>query len=306
MRLYCIVLILLVCSLVNNALPQRVHPFNYESFKSYFSEDTAILIPENIYTKEILYKKYEPRSYSRQIYALQSILGYKGMDLFVCNEVVNYIGDRTYEDDNTDCDFLIAFKDGKPLCSGNDDFSGLLRFSGGDIAYTDQSYRFDKDTTILIETDYSERITDNSDYNIKTHSVIRYDIDSMGIMNPAEILSVIFSSKLLESDTLLLDNAPSYRLFPIADPDDFSLKLFIDYEKEANGWYRPILESFLDNKKVDKYYVGMKLEKIRCYNKNYLKNSTIKISCPIIIKTLDGDIQLMPDGYFRKLSVAIK
>ena len=285
----------------------KKYHFNYESFKSYFNRDTAMLIPENIYTKEILYKNFESRSYSKQIYALQSILGYKGMDLFVCNEVVTYIEDSTYEDDNTDCDFLIAFKDGKPLCSGNDDFSGLLRFSGGDIAYTDQSYRFDKDTTILIETDYSERITDNSDYNIKTHSVVRYEIDSMGVMIPTEILSVTFSSMLLDSDTLLLDNnAPPYRLFPIADADDFPLKLFIDYKKETNGYYRPVLESFLDNEKVDKYYVGMKPEKIRCYNKNYLKNGAIKISCPIIIKTLDGDIELMPDGYFRKFSVVIK
>ena len=53
MKLYGIVLILLVCSLVNNALAQKVHPFNYESFKSYFNRDTAMLIPENIYTKEI-------------------------------------------------------------------------------------------------------------------------------------------------------------------------------------------------------------------------------------------------------------
>ena len=67
------------------------------------------------------------------------------------------------------------------------------------------------------------------------------------------------------------------------------------YIEKFDGDLTPIFETYnADKKLIDRYAVGQ-LQESKLIEKNYATRNKL-LKCPIIIKTSDGDLELLPNG----------
>jgi len=307
---------------------------DYEAFKSYFSDltlgkkhDTGNRLPNHPFIKDYFTAEFTPEDIQSgaklEIYAVGKITGYKGLDLYILEEIDIRPDEDSYDNHSDNNRFLMVVKDGKPLKNKEDNFSELryaFNYSyygeGGEGEYT---CYFDIDTTIIaIEyraesesaTGFSTPIVSNKEY--------RWTIKENGDKELLEVIRLEFSSdfyheSFIKKNKQYWDSNDSYRNYPSEDHKLWiyeKLTLFENIElmnfpmnihfcyREIDGQLRLVFESAAEenNKLIDSYIWGSSKRK---ENDNIESTKRCKLlKCPFIIKTSDGNIEITPDGKF--------
>lgn len=309
---------------------QRELPPINERFLSYFPDmalgtynQTRTLIPQNV-AVEFLPDFVYPEDTNVKYFAVGKISNYKGLDLLV----FDYEGERpdedTYDNHTDGHRFLLLFKNEVSL-TNKSNRGEIQRLSytinyhysgeGGEALY--KSY-FDADTTIITHSysSESESATGCIEPLVSTKEY-RWGLNEKGEQNIIEVRQIEYSSPfydrhfLKEQDWTWFEKN-NIRAFPTKDEkwgldinnsnyDNFTLfspqvDLYFYLEK-IDGEYIPVFESYINKNLIDRYSVGLPHNDIKT-ERNYVARTNI-LKCPIIIKTSDGDLELLPSGKLR-------
>lgn len=311
---------------------------SYETYKSFFPDmafgkvnDVHLRMPfshplvcgcpeeDEIFTAEELAKGAKSQRWS-----VGKILNYRGLDLFV-EEYIDVRPDEDEYDNHIERERNLAiYKDGKSLPDtadgkpvGNYLFSSYYYGEGGKALY---ECRFDTDTTILVEhyTSDSESATGYQDA-VVTNKKYRWEILEDGSRRMKEITQVEFSSDFYQQSFIdeNLENwkrlNTSWGLYParehplsldinfytfeVIDIMDFPMSVLFYYDDSDMDNIQAVFKSFTeDNEPIDKYILGSK-RRITPADRDYTRRNPL-LKCPVIIKTSDGDVELLPDGRF--------
>jgi len=306
----------------------KLPPIN-ERFLSYFPNmalgthsEVRRLIPQKTVV-EFLPDFVYPDYVSIRHYAIGKITNYRGLDLLV----FGYEGERPYEgsyDNNTDSRrFLLLFKNGIPLTMKSDRgeeqrLSHLIsyRYYGEGGKALTESY-FDTDSTIITRS-YRSESESATGYSVPIASAkeFRWKINSRGEREILEVRLMEFSSPFYDRNFMNEQNwtwfeENNIRAFPTKDEkwnininslncDYFTLicpqiDLYFYIEK-IDGEYRTVFESYINEELIDRYIVGEPRNDI-FLKKDYTNRSKV-LKSPIIIKTSDGNLELLPNGKF--------
>ncbi|MDR2918507.1 MAG: hypothetical protein LBV72_03950 [Tannerella sp.] len=282
--------------MANRYLPDFLTP--WESVKDYITDED---------------EEYE------WMYAVGKITGYNGLDLFLCT----YESENVYGSDNHTgfLRYLLPFKNGIPITNDEVPKQRLVLVTdfhylgeGGETVF--KSY-FDTDTTVVSHlcASESESATGYGTPLITTEGY-RWKIDKNGGKEIIDITKKEYSSPFYDRNFLkeqnwtgigederkpypnqdnrwsLSVNSLHYNEFALVDP--IQVRFYI---KEFDGELFPVFEIYdVGEKLLDSYTVGQAHENNRI-EKNYASRS-IMLKCPIIIKTSDGDLELLPNGKF--------
>lgn len=254
-----------------------------------------------------------------RMYAVGKITGYNGLDLFLCT----YESENVYGSDNHTgfLRYLLPFRNGIPLTNDEVPKQRLVLVTdfhylgeGGETIF--KSY-FDTDTTVVSHlcASESESATGYGTPLITTEGY-RWKIDKNGGKEIIEVTKKEYSSPFYDRNFLKEQNwtgigEDERKPYPNQDDrwslsvnhlhyNEFALVepiLVRFYIKETDGELLPVFETYDANEKLlDQYTVGQAHEGNRI-GKDYAgRNNMLK--CPIIIKTSDGDLELLPNGKF--------
>lgn len=246
-------------------------------------------------------------------YAVGKIIGYKGMDLFICDEESERVYEDSYDNHMDGIRSLLLYhKDGYPVLTTDSErkkeqrqaYQMNYHYYGEGGETNCQSY-FDKDTTLFTSLHISESESATGfGTPLNYDEEYRWTIMSSGEIEILEVTRLEFSSPFYDRNYLkeqnwseLLDEGFN-RYYPTKDfnwvlsTEICPLKLTFHIEN-MDGELFPIFETIDDNgKMIDRYIVG----------KPYELNSTdssfsipIVLKCPVIIKTSDGILELHPE-----------
>lgn len=258
---------------------------------------------------------------SEDWYAVGKIEDLRGVDLFICAQVRNWFEnwDRTYYTDTTR--WLLFFKDGIALNEGPGYRFRYPLNLGWDNA-SSRTYYFDKDTTVIQYFNLVNNV-ENTGYEepfslfVKSREKVRDELDWYEFTDLLEVQQVEFSSsyydrnfldELQESVYYDEDNDKSYPTFEnkklLIDKYNsfhyqwaiFEDRIFLHfYVQKIDEKLIPIFETYDEGKNlIDRYYIG--LQRNDEHKKRDYSARTKYLKCPVIIKTSDGDLELMPDG----------
>lgn len=260
----------------------------------------------------------EDEEYER-MYAIGKIIGYNGQDLFLCT----YESENVYGSDNHTgfSRYLLPFRNDIPLTNDKDPGQRLVfttdyHYSGEGGETVFKSY-FDMDTTVvsLLCASESESATGYNTPFISTEGY-RWKIGQNGKKEIIEITKKEYASPFYDCNFLkeqnwtgigederkpypehnnrwsLYVNSLHYNEFTLVEP--IQVRFYI---KETDGELLPVFEIYdADEKLLDSFTVGQSCETNRIEKDYAARNEILK--CPIIIKTSDGDLELLPDGKF--------
>ena len=304
----------------------KADSLNYEVFKSFFPDlilgkanQTGHKLPYNSLISEYFEYKLTPEEIEAgaklELHSIGKIIGYKGFDLYVIEDVSTRPDEDSYDNHVENSQFIMLFKNNKSILS--DDKESKLTYSynseywgeGGSSSY--HSY-FDKDTTLVtVESSRASESATGYVTSINSDKEYRRQITEEGKLKLIEITKMEFSSDFYTQSFIdknkYLDEDDSDRNFPTEknketidyNPIDFSEdKIFINcdfYYKKVDGVLRIIFESMNANNEIlDTYIVS------RPHNSNIDKIKPYKyLKCPVIIKTSDGDLEILPNGRFH-------
>ena len=319
--------ILFSSKIVENQYDNKLPQIN-EQFKSYFPDMTLGKYIEN--PKPIPHKvaaKFLPDFIGAglinvKFYAVGKIINFKGLDLFV----IGYEGERPDEDhyDNhvDKTRFILLFKNDTPLTEVTDygrterlKHQIDLRYygEGGNSLY--KSY-FDNDFNIITHA-YSSQMESATGYGLTPLIETKEYSSTLNESGKREVLEVRqleYSSPFYDREFLKKQNWEDIEQFPrkgrkwyfhinlfsywsedeailTNSPMDFSFHI-----ERINGELMPVFESYTGNKPLDRYIVGQSQYKSKS-EKDYSARTKI-LKCPIIIKTSDGNLELLPNGKF--------
>jgi len=304
------------------------------SFISYFPDivlgkdgnSDKKLIPDNV-AKEVFphYGYALNEGASEKLYAIAKIMNYKGLDLFICDYEYTRSDEESYDNHTDGRCYLLLYKNGIPLEKGEDGEVTQLMYTlnshyygeGGESEYL--SY-FDKDTTIVTyqHSSESESATGYVTPIISTKE-FRSKLNEKGGMEVVEFSRIEFSSPFYDKKQLKVQNdywakgeEIGFRTHPtkndkwglnIGDIFFFeSPELFTNpvslyfYNEKENGEMTVVFESYKDEKLIGRYTVGQ-TNTTSLTEKDYSKQTKV-LKCPVIIKTSDGDLELLPNGKF--------
>lgn len=271
------------------------------------------LLPENIANKFFPYLLNSEDGDSGKLYAIGKILNHKGFDLFVCDCEYNRPDEDSYDNHTDNIRYLFLFKNGYPfqrsqygeieqvIYTLNSHYYG----EGGESEY--YSY-FDNDTTLVTYQHISESESATGYITpINSTKKFRSKLTEKGEMEVIEFNQIEFSSPFYNQI-----QEPYYQSYPtkghkwqlnlnggfFKSPDLFneSLNLYF-YIQNQDGQSVAVFESYKDDELIDCYIIGQE-KNITSQEKDYTQRTKI-LKCPIIIKTSDGDLELLPNGQFR-------
>lgn len=257
-----------------------------------------------------------------KFYAVGKITNYKGLDLFI----FDYEGERPDEDiyDNhiQGLRYYLLFKNGVPLTAHNEtgeEFrvrNALNSHYYGEGGETfDKSY-FDTDTTIVRYSHCSESGATGYTTPLVSIEKFRTIIKNNAEEEVIEITQLEYSSPFYDRNFLKkqdwndVETIGFNGIYPTKDNrwnlihqfwDSFYFELFTNpvnivfHIEKINGELIPVFETYnADSKQIDRYIVGQ-LQNDKLIKKDYDARGKI-LKCPIIIKTSDGDLELLPNG----------
>lgn len=251
-------------------------------------------------------------------YAIGKIENYHGLDLLICEYDLFREDEDSYDNhvDGRRC--LLVYRDGKLLEEKRDGIGYTVGWhyygEGGETNYDSW---FDTDTTLIgrIHLSESESAT-GYQTPIETQAMFRHRIDEHGDPEFLELMQMEFSSPFFEMTYIeankkywLPDNTREYPSeedkwpfsvgIPITDesfPKSEEAQLFFYLRKNGDG-----LETVLESRKqeviIDRYVLGNERQENRNHT-YHLNERTGTFQCPVIIKTSDGELELLPDGRF--------
>jgi hypothetical protein len=260
-----------------------------------------------------------------EMYAVGKISNYKGLDLFI----IDYEGERPDEDsydNHTDSlRFLLLFKNNKPVMDKEDPerrlFITLVSHYYGEGGESLFKCYFDADTTLVCHQ-YDSESESATGYNTPFNSTKEYraTINSNGEREIREVTKMEFSSPFYDRNFLKenqsawgdVDDESFNHSYPTKNnkwnlgidvwynenPSLLNPPVYLSFHIETiDGELIPIFESYNNeqhDKRLDKYVIGQVRNDV-LVKKDYTNRSAI-LKCPIIIKTSDGDLELLPDG----------
>ena len=263
-----------------------------------------------------------------KLYAVGKIENYRGLDLFIYDYEYERPDEDSYDNHVDGIRYLLVFKDGKPLMKYENDvekqvtylFSSSYYGEGGSADY--ESY-FDKDTTIVSSLNKSESESATG-YEIPIISKLedRSRLSENGDMEIIELIRIEFSSPfydqafLKEYDEHWKKMENMYRPSHPRKEDKWNLEIEWLFRREASNLVRlplelhfynervdgkltAVFESYKDKEMIDRYTLGQS-KKISSKKKGDSNQAEI-LKCPIIIKTSDGDLELLPNGKFMRV-----
>lgn len=296
------------------------------------------LIPKEIlrkYISDVLAEEEEGELDG--VYATGKIMNYRGMNLFIFDHSYERPDEETY-DNHTDGNIWILFfhQDGSPVIDSEregDEGSNYRmihylnsHYYGEGGERSRESY-FDKDTTIVTKVcdSQSESATGFDTPFISTVEY-RWKITANGNEELMSVAKCEYSSPFYNLNFLKqqswdkVEDEGHNRTYPTTEArwemtfsnewsafNENSQKSIIDvyfHIERRDGVLTPIFETSIrmaDNSPgriIDSYIVG-EPRIIEPEKSNVTWNKTVK--CPIIIKTSDGDLELLPNGKLRLL-----
>jgi hypothetical protein len=240
------------------------------------------------------------------VYAIGKIINYKGLDLFLC-EIGKARADEDSYDNHVEGErYLFMFRNGVPLIREEHSEKRLIMeldatYNGEGGHWERKSY-FDTDSVIIRHFRYAGCCSDTG-YDTPMDDTVeeRWTLKGNGEYI-VEITQLEFSSPFYDRN-YLKNRDWSYleeigKAFPTKDEKWRILYNppvhFYFYVERINDELITVFESYIDDRLIDLYMIGQP-RSTADIEKNYsLRPSTLK--CPIIIKTSDGDLELLPDG----------
>lgn len=253
------------------------------------------------------------------MYAIGKIIDSNGLDLFFCT----YESENIHGSDNHIgfSRYLLPFRNGIPLTKSEDPQQRLVLTTdyhyigeGGETIF--ESY-FDTDTTVVsrLWASESESATGYNTPLVSTHEY-RWKIGKNGEKEIIEITKKEYSSPFYDRSFLKEQNWAGFeenerKPYPARndrwelwvnslDYNDLALIRPIDvyfHIEKADGELIPVFETCdAAGELIDSYTVGQPRDN-KPAAKNYSARGEI-LKCPVIIKTSDGDLELLPDGKF--------
>jgi hypothetical protein len=308
---------------------QEMLPPISERFLSYFPDmalgthsEVREIIPQEIATEFLPYF-IDSEHIIANYFAVGKIMNYKGLDLLI----FDYEGARADEDSyDNHVDrhrFLLPYKNGVPLTQSPESGEGLQLGYTMDYHYHGEggetiieSY-FDTDTTLITHSYNSESVSATGyDTPLVYVEEYRWTLNSEGEQEILEVRILEFLSPFYDRDFLKKQHwtewaEESGRAFPTKnDKWGLGINILRDarfaltnpkidvyfYVEKIDGEYIPVFESYINENLIDRYSVGLSRSNTKV-EKNYAARSTI-LKCPIIIKTSDGELEVLPNGKF--------
>ncbi|GHV58725.1 hypothetical protein FACS1894182_11670 [Bacteroidia bacterium] len=302
-------------------------PIN-EQFTSYFPDmvlgkhavkESAKLIPQQVVAEFFPdFAEAEKEPYTKiYLHAVGKILNYKGLDLYICDYDYERPDEDSYDNHTDSIRILLLFKNNIPLKDeyGKRQIKGMNFHYYGEGGESNSNTYFDTDTT-LVCYEYSSESESATGFDTpfihtkKWRSVLNGD----GEREITEILQMEYSSPFydckylkekekewadVESDGfnyrypthenkkyLVDENIPVYCTFHIETTDTIE-----------NVRFLPVFETYYGSDLIDRYIVGQPRSNILSESSNIPQPIILK--CPFIIKTSDGDLEMLPDRKFR-------
>jgi len=291
----------------------------YEAFKSYFP-DVVFGKDGNTEGKRLegaaLAFFYGDDNHSdteadEKIYAIAKIIGHKGFDLFIVDNDYERPDEDSYDNHVDGVRELWLFKDSKNIAY--EPSYRLNMHYYGEGGESERQGWFDKDTTLVVH-DFISESESATGYDTPIESTVesRLKLNDKGEMELIEIMRMEFSSPFYDRDFLAKNEADWKRTekiyrrpYPGKEDkwrvviDEFSSQplAFYFYVESIDGHLTTVFESSNDGQFVDRYTLGQKAPAITAKPKNNAARNKV-LQCPVIIKTSDGDIELLPDGRF--------
>lgn len=303
---------------------------DYIAFKSYFPDitlgeypKTSKKLPKNAILKEYYDYQLTPEDIDAgaklELRAVGKIIGYKGFDLFVIEDVNIRPDEDSYENHVENYLFLMIFKNGKPVIKDNRESELRYTFRSqywGEGGGSEYDSFFDKDSTIITtDSNWASESATGYSTSINSNKKYRRRITNEGNLKLVEITQMEYSSDFYSQSYIdenqigpNQSNENFNRTYPTEKNKEnidnnplssFDLEVPVNcffYYKEIDDELRIIFENMsIDGDiMIDRYILGLSQTSD---NKNTVVNKYIK--CPIIIKTSDGDLEILLNGKFH-------
>ena len=273
--------------------------FDYKQFRSYFGDvysgsEQGLELPRNSFT-QYLYITDNPQE---KLYAVGVLKNDNGDDLFIIH--------RTISDLDIEYTSVVVFRNGELLSADTNEII-IENAPDRDGGIFNQFYEIEQQT-IKANIFWSECCS-SSGYNtpVAVKAVVGFKIDHAGWPVVEAVDTCLFSSRFFDADYLptLIKQKEKY---PTKDKP---------YKMILNNWTLPVctfyesavnLDFFVDADKekgvlasidsrgniIDMYIIGKKNKR----NGIEVGFEDALFKHPIVIKTSDGDIRLLPDGRF--------
>ncbi len=249
-------------------------------------------------------------------YAVGKIIGHNGLDIYLCayDESIKSPNDKTFTQT------LFFFKTGIPLTSSENErllngeslrVMNMLNAHWVEILDNNKNYEgiyigfFDTDTSLIQKmTMWNEELNMTGYLTIEES---RYRIDEDARYNTIENIKQEYSSPFYDCNFLKEQNFDDETIELLTKKDRWDrycilsselnnyaslVKLRFCFEK-INGELSPVFKTY-----KDRYVVGQPREEQQKIEDYPIRN---ELDCPVIIKTSDGDLEVMLDGRFRLL-----
>lgn len=308
---------------------------NYEQFKMRFPDlklgkeglkDTTLLPKDSItaflFTEHFTEEELQGGAYEK-VYSVAKKLDYNGFDLYIYYYDYYTPELDTYDGHCSGSNMLILFKDGKPLMKDGELYRIPLSLNCVGEGGTSSTDTYFNEDMVMVKTDVVAEGESATGFatpicsTCETHLKLNIDgkLDTLGLVH-AEFYSPFFDVKYLnEQDSIYAargeDN--SYSWYP--EKEDRGRLLLSCFTYETFNWFNPNVDLFFyvertngklvtvfvsresNGNLLDIYRVGERRQNDSPAPDYSKRNKVLK--CPIMIKTSDGDIELIPDGKFR-------
>ena len=264
--------------------------------------------------------------------AVGKIINYKGLDLFIFDFATEERPDEDSYDNHTGGHrFLLLYKNGVPLTetpeTGKEQRLSYridyYYYGEGGVA-KDKSY-FDTDTTIVSHSYISEEESATGYMTpIASTKEYRWTFNEKGEQEILEVKQLEYSSPFYDRNFMRENNRywksmyeeKARRPFPTKDEkwgigiNSFYYGNFavtnpqVDlyfYVEKINEEYTSVFESYINTQLIDRYIVGEPRSEAKVEKNDAARTNILK--CPIIIKTSDGDLEMLPNGKFNTIKI---
>lgn len=310
----------------------------YEQFKAYFPDlklgkdglNDKFLLPENDITKILFDQSFTEEEVQggayEKVYGIAKKLDYNGYDLYIYHhdyytpEMDEYEG-RCYGNN-----VMVLFKNGNPVMKDGGLYQIPLSANCAGEGGTSTSNTYFNEDMVMIRTDSVAESESATGFGTpicsktETHVKLNVDgeLDTLGVMR-AEFSSPFFDTEYLHKEDsiyMAIEESKRYRLWYPENNDGWHLILSC-FTYETFNWFNPNVDLYFyverangkliavfvsrenDGRLLDTYRVGERRQN-NPPSPDYSKRNKV-LKCPIIMKTSDGDIELMPDGKFRNI-----
>jgi len=299
-------------------------------FTAYFPDivpgkepETRTLLPKDIVNRFLSDQLQYENEEGETFYAVGKIMGYRGMNMLICDYEANRSDEDTYDNHVDGIRLLLLYhQDGTPVLTDKEGdgtirkvFSLSNHYYGEGGESSTQSH-FDRDTTLITHELHSE-CESATGYSTPLISEIEYRwrVNEQGGKELLESRKVEFSSPFYNlsflqkqkwdavSDDEFNSTFPTQKTaWELTMPESVVFPVKVSFYIEwVDGVLIPVFES-CDNtpeggRILDIYRVGQARIEEQPSSESYKRSD--KLQCSFIIKTSDGLLEVLPSGKFK-------